>query len=435
MKNLIFIFIVLFFCVVTQADVLIYIPEDIVYYNDHYIEIPVHISNIGNYKIGGYMIRLEYDDLVLLNPEIITTGTLSEGLSVESATPVDNFGGQLTIALFNGLSVTKDGLLIKIRLTPADSFIASKFKFIPIKTGFHSNSFDSIPTKSSVDAMLIKSANENFQIISFDLNYTNNFSGIIDGKVFAENENIVFSNLSPINSLVFAGHNDLPLKTIIPIDESDNTQILHTAWCIKSNPNLSYLDISFKVNDNTFNSNNYYLTRSDDNIIYSEIAKASYIDSNNNMVVFELNNEQLQLPAYFKIKIKDYLTQPPDELKQKFFAINKKDFVLLSWHYNNEDQILGFNIWKKNPEQSYYFKINSSIIPFELNKDIYSFKDYDMLENINYMYKLEYIFKSSSFMLEKESNFLKYDLNKDFKFDIKDALILLQHLSIIHRFK
>ncbi|ETR66811.1 MAG: hypothetical protein OMM_12315 [Candidatus Magnetoglobus multicellularis str. Araruama] len=36
-------------------------------------DIPIHISNIDNHKIGGYMIRLEYDDSVLLDPKIITT--------------------------------------------------------------------------------------------------------------------------------------------------------------------------------------------------------------------------------------------------------------------------------------------------------------------------------------------------------------------------
>ncbi len=108
-----------------RAEILIRIPENICCAEDHTVIIPLEISGSQHAEIGGYMLRLDYDEQILTNPAIITEGTLSEknsDLMSGKAWPGDPW--DFTVGTGFGFSASQDGVLVAIRFDVSAGFVS-----------------------------------------------------------------------------------------------------------------------------------------------------------------------------------------------------------------------------------------------------------------------------------------------------------------------
>jgi hypothetical protein len=104
-------------------------------------EVSILISDIADASIGGYILRLDYDDSIFTNPTVITANTLSQGLSVEGVVPVDGFGGKYSIGLMSGFTATNDGTLINVLFEISSEFETEDITFISAKTQLHTSQY------------------------------------------------------------------------------------------------------------------------------------------------------------------------------------------------------------------------------------------------------------------------------------------------------
>lgn len=85
------------------------------------VNIPILLSNVSGYEIGGYALRIDYDDTVLSNPEVADAGTLSEGNpNLRSKVPSDGIG-KLAVGIGFDFSA-QDGTLIILRFAVSENF-------------------------------------------------------------------------------------------------------------------------------------------------------------------------------------------------------------------------------------------------------------------------------------------------------------------------
>ncbi|MBF0450151.1 MAG: hypothetical protein HQK75_05575 [Candidatus Magnetomorum sp.] len=110
-------------------------------------ELSILISDIADANIGGYILRLDYDDSIFTNPTVITANSLSQGLTVEGAVPVDGFGGKYSIGLMSGFTATNDGTLIKVLFEISSEFDTEDITFVTAKTQLHTLLF--VPVEAS----------------------------------------------------------------------------------------------------------------------------------------------------------------------------------------------------------------------------------------------------------------------------------------------
>jgi len=424
---LIFIFFLCFYN--AYAEVIISVPDNLNSIGTTEVEIPIHISNITKEQIAGYIIRLDYDD-VLTNPEIITNGTLSQGLPVESATPIDIYGGKLTIGLMIGLNISNDGILIKIKFKVSDKFIASPIKFITEKTILHTSIFEQIKT-STKDNFLVRTDSTHFNTINFDFNFVNNFSSCIEALSCSQNQEakLTLYTLTPHDSYIIAGDNNLSINTIIPANE-DNIKNMQRKWLILSNNTIPAITLGFNISDTPVNASHYFLLRSFDNINFSEIAQASSINIENKQVIFNIPENTLPNNAYYTLKLKGYSKDTPNihkSLKADYF----KKFIYLLWNCDFEDDLYGFNIWRRKDNEPYFSRITPSIINAKQKYSRYSFQHNDISINSNYIYRLEYIYNNSAqnYFVDVYAKHSKIDINKDYQFNMNDILLLFNKIA------
>jgi len=112
------------------------------------VDFEINISDFGGKTVDGYGIRLSYDTTILTNPATVTTGTLSDGKTINEGVPGDGIGNY-SIGLFSGLGASSDGVLIKVRFTVANSFVGTKditFAQPGVKTTIYESGFNPITT-------------------------------------------------------------------------------------------------------------------------------------------------------------------------------------------------------------------------------------------------------------------------------------------------
>jgi len=114
------------------------------------IEIPITLSGISGISIGGYFLRLDYDDQVLSAPSLITQGTLSENLTLEQRLFPSGENGKFLFGIPFGFSMNQDsGVLIIIEFGISNDFAGtSPIEFVSIGKGtvLLSSAFDVIDT-------------------------------------------------------------------------------------------------------------------------------------------------------------------------------------------------------------------------------------------------------------------------------------------------
>jgi hypothetical protein len=130
------------------------------------VDLSIQISDIDDANMGGYILRLDYDDSIFENPSVITSNTLSQGLDVEGAVPVDGFGGKYTIGLMSGFTATTDGTLIKVRLEIAQAFETSDITFISEKTQLFTGDYSPIQASLVNGSLTIQEVIDNPTITS-----------------------------------------------------------------------------------------------------------------------------------------------------------------------------------------------------------------------------------------------------------------------------
>ena len=128
------------------ASPVVSIPSELTISNNSIIDIPILISNVSGYEIGGYILRLDYSDH-LSNPVVISDGTLSQDKIVKSGPPSDGLGGKLAIGLMSDFYPEKDGTMLIVRLNILPDFKSSDICFLLIKSRLHTASFQEINAK------------------------------------------------------------------------------------------------------------------------------------------------------------------------------------------------------------------------------------------------------------------------------------------------
>jgi len=147
------------------ANPVVAISSDIIIHNENTIEVPIIISNVSEYGIEGYILRIDYSDQ-LSNPVLITNETLSQGKIIKSGPPSDGLGGKLAIGLMSGFNPEVDGIMLIIRLDVSENFENSDIRFVLIKSKLHTNLFKEIET-SFINGHI--SRQKNFLDINNDL--------------------------------------------------------------------------------------------------------------------------------------------------------------------------------------------------------------------------------------------------------------------------
>ncbi|ETR66360.1 MAG: hypothetical protein OMM_05688 [Candidatus Magnetoglobus multicellularis str. Araruama] len=153
-----------------------------------WIEIPIHISESNNINAGGFSLRLDYDNTVLFNPEVITEGTLTEGKSFFTKVPDDEYGGKFAVGVMMNLGQLTDTILVKIRLHPKEIFHYSPISLVAEKTNFHDPSLYPIETTVSKKLVMVQTA-EGLQVKSVLCDYNN------DGLLNIQDVLVIMKNL------------------------------------------------------------------------------------------------------------------------------------------------------------------------------------------------------------------------------------------------
>ncbi|MDM8514662.1 cohesin domain-containing protein [Desulfobacterales bacterium HSG16] len=89
------------------------------------VEVPITLSGTSDVTIAGFFFRLDYDQKILLNPEIVKDGTISKDLNPEYRINPADLIGKLSAGVISGLSMTLTGenvTLIKIKFEVSNDF-------------------------------------------------------------------------------------------------------------------------------------------------------------------------------------------------------------------------------------------------------------------------------------------------------------------------
>jgi len=105
------------------------------------IDIPITISGVSNADIGGYALRIDFDETMLSNPTIISDGTLSEGNSNLNIFhhPADGIG-KLSVGIGFNFRPENDGTLIIVQFDVSNDF-STKTLITFAGSGLQSNIF------------------------------------------------------------------------------------------------------------------------------------------------------------------------------------------------------------------------------------------------------------------------------------------------------
>ncbi len=96
--------------------------------------IPVNIVGAADASIGGYGLRIDYDDTVLSSPQANTTGTWSEGNSDLLEGAVDDGVGKYSIAIGFGFEVDDDSKpIVNIQFDVASGFTGDPVSAVTLK--------------------------------------------------------------------------------------------------------------------------------------------------------------------------------------------------------------------------------------------------------------------------------------------------------------
>ena len=412
------------------ADVLVSIPDNLnMPVTDTEVTIPVHLSGVTNENISGFILRLDYDESVLSNPEISTSGTLSQGLPVKGAAPVDIFGGKFSIGLMTGLQKPTDGVLLNIRFKVSDNFVASPVYFITEKTAFHTSTFSPIAGQND-GSFIIRSASHQLSTIDFDETFMYNPSANVEGTSYQQSSDVQLSISGDISqgNYIISGDNNLSSMPVISIQEK-TTKALLKRWYIISNSSVSDVTLTFNMNLSSINPEYYWLSGSSDNENFSEICHADRVDVQNNQIIFLLPDEISQR-GYYTLTFKDFLTDLP-ELYTSFQVTQFKSFNYIAWRATDDAGLIGFNIFRKQLGDEYFAQVNTSMIPVNDTRT-FSYKDTDLLSDNTFFYGLEYIYENQSqhSFIHVSSDFSMFDVNQDLQVDMGDVLSLIRELSL-----
>ncbi len=114
-----------------------------------HVDVPIRISHFSSANISGYSLRLNYDENLLTEPELVAEGTQSDGSEVKLIVdPPDGFGN-LSLGLYSFMPNQQE-ILIKLRFrvsmaftgdTPFITFVGPNQHTVLFK-----NNYETIPT-------------------------------------------------------------------------------------------------------------------------------------------------------------------------------------------------------------------------------------------------------------------------------------------------
>ena len=153
----------------------VFLPLNLSAWCNEQIEVPVMITNESNSTIGGYALRLTYDESKLSNPVTVSEGTLSEGnANIESIVNPNDGIGKYSVGIGFGFNANQSGTLIKIRFDVSSDFKDGTtivgFAEKNSKTALLTSGFENIAADFS-DGSLIASCEIKYQIngsLNFD---------------------------------------------------------------------------------------------------------------------------------------------------------------------------------------------------------------------------------------------------------------------------
>jgi hypothetical protein len=393
------------------------------------LEVPVVLSGVSDEKISGYILRLDYDDSVLTEPEISTDDTLSQGKHVEGAIPVDSLGGKYSVGLMLGLNNITDGVLVKIKFKILNHFVASPIGFIDAKTAFHTSNFSPVEVKSE-SSFFIRLATDQLSKIDYDETFMNNYSANVEGKSYLQGTDVQLSITGDIaeGSYIISGDNYLSPIPVIVSQEDYLIKKMLKQWYIVSSAPVPSMTLTFNINTTSKSPEHYWLSHSTDCETFSEICHADFVDRHNHLVIFHLPKKTLPEQGYYSLTFKKFTLQAP-ELHTSFKADKFNAFNYLTWRVNETTDTIGFNIWRKDLEDAFFTQINSNIIPVSSEN---SYKDSDVSSKDTFVYGLEYIYinASQNSFVDVRASHSVLDVNEDFKVDMGDVLFLFQEISL-----
>ncbi|PID73228.1 MAG: hypothetical protein CSB33_04720 [Desulfobacterales bacterium] len=112
-------------CFAHAAGPVVRIPE-LKFPSGEDVVVPIEISGVPGADIGGYVLRLDYDETVLTKPTAAASGTLSEHIEfTDGICPADQQAQwDYAIGIGFGFAPSEDGVLIKIRFRVSGAFTA-----------------------------------------------------------------------------------------------------------------------------------------------------------------------------------------------------------------------------------------------------------------------------------------------------------------------
>ena len=301
------------------------IPNDLIVTSKTQIDIPINISDIQGSGMIGFGLRLDYDTDQLSNPTVITNGTLTEGLTVESAVPIDGHGGKYSIALLNGFSPDNDGILIKVRFDVSPSFSAANILFVSEETRLNNATFDPIEPMHCLNGFLMR----------FETIYANETASA--GKYDTFEDKSAYAGAMELsvqtfddNGYLFSGH-DNGNEIFTPGSVADYLQIVDRVWYIKTHDDVpDSTIIQFHIRPGLTELSDYGLlfssTIPSEPADYTEVVQASVVDTVNDIIQFQLNSAQLKT-GYYSLAT----TTPPasDDKMHVVPTLNEYGIILL----------------------------------------------------------------------------------------------------------
>ena len=261
--------------------------------------IPINITGASDAGIIGYSIRLDYDDAYLSNPVIITDSTFSSGKDVKGGPPQDGKGGNYLITLFSGLSVSEDGVVVKLQFDVDSNFSSTNISFVTEATKLFDATYRLV-SYSSADGVLIliESGYEN-DVISVGKNDNDEYTTSEDG--FLKMEADAFNG----NGFVIAGNNagEMTFTTNAP----GGYQMLSRTWLFEVHDNKpETVTLTFSIPDMPVSVQYFTLLKASDNSSpsnYQELERATLVTEDT--LEFQLSSEDILVDHYYTVGFKE----------------------------------------------------------------------------------------------------------------------------------
>ena len=284
------------------------IPNDLIITTETQIAIPIKITDTLGTNMIGFSLRLDYDT-GLSNPTVVTSGTLTEGHTIDKGITIDGNGGKYSISLLNGFTPGSDGILFNLQFDVSPTFSAANITFVKEETQLNNQTFDPIEPMTCLDGFLMR----------FDTSYTNEtdsagkYSTFEDKTALAGAMDIsvqAFGN----NGYLYVGHNN-GIETFSPGEVNNYKQIVERVWHIKTHDDVpDSTIIQFHIKPELTGLSDYGLlfspTIPSGPADYTEVVQATVVDAVNEVIQFHLNDTQL-LTGYYTLattKSPDYVT-------------------------------------------------------------------------------------------------------------------------------